>query len=442
MTQAAPVSIPSLSVEASSPTSRRHVRAVAALALVLLVPLLAGIAFGGTTVTNTAGGVALIAAAIALGVRFDRKWLRAPASHAVGGLLVFLGIFVVAWQWQVGDLWINSELLLYSATALALPAFTAWFRESRERGAKLAFELKLGAVIGSSLLVLGAVLSLPDDPGAVQTVLLNPPGYGHLRHFNNEQLPAIAFAIYFASLAKSRGAQIAWFFVVTAMGFLMAWSGGRGVILSVGIFLALVALWRVLPQRAVTLGCAALALGALLVLFYGQADLFLRLFFSWSGPLNDVSNNRMDIWLGSIGVWRESWLSVLFGFGPDAMRTSISVRIGFPAIHHPHNGFVQALVDFGLIGLGLFTAAVAVIARRILAILRARTAPSEVRVAAALLAAFGAYMLNDGIVYHAIPLTMVMLLTAYLFSYRLEPDGRTADASPIAPEIDTTDSGR
>jgi O-antigen ligase len=263
-----------------------------------------------------------------------------------------------------------------------------------------------------------------------------------LRHFNDDQLPAIALAVYFSWLARGPGAKIAWFVVLTAMGFLMAWSGGRGVMLSVGIFRSLIALFRVAQLRAVALGAAALALGALLVLLYGNADFFLGLFFRSSGSLNEISSNRLAIWMGSINVWRESWLSIFFGFGPDAMRTTISSQLGFPGIHQPHNGFVQALVEFGLIGLGLFTAAVAVIARRALAILRSPTASSEVRIAAALLTAFGAYMLNDGIIYHAIPLTMVMLLTAYLFSYRLEPDARIADTGPTAPETETTDSGR
>ena len=412
---------------------KRPVVAVTAVALTLLVPLVATIVVG-TFAVNLLAGVTLLAAAFALGVPLERRWLQAPARNALGGMLVFLGVFFAAWEWQVGDLWLNSQLLLYGGIAVALPAFCAWFRESGSYGVRLMFELKLGTVIGTSLIMLVAVWALPHDTDALYNLVVDPPVYGHVRHFNYDQLAAIAIAVYLASEARTGRLSFDWFALLVGMGFLLAWSGGRGVTICLGGFLALVLAFRVLPYRAVVFGFGALALGAMLVVATEQGDLFLRLFFKWSGSLNEISSNRLELWLGSLGVWRENWVSIVFGFGPDAMRTTIRAQIGFPPNVQVHNGFIQVLVEFGLVGLCVFVAAVWLIARRAFSVLMSQNVPTEARVAAALLSAYGAYMLIDGIIYHAIPLIMVMLLTAYLFSVNpgaTDTGGAAAKASAI-----------
>jgi O-antigen ligase len=111
---------------------------------------------------------------------------------------------------------------------------------------------------------------------------------------------------------------------------------------------------------------------------------------------------------------------MLFGFGPDAVRMVARAEIGYPPWVQSHSAIVQALIEFGLIGLALQSVAFFVVARRSFFVLRSNIAPSDVRVSAALLVALGAYMLVDGILYHAIPLIMVMLLTAHLFHYDLD----------------------
>lgn len=404
--------------------------AVTTLTLLLLVPLVTTLVVIPIPVNLIAGAV-LIAAAPSLGFKLERRWLRAPANHATGGVLVALGIWLVAWQWQIGDLWLNRQFVLYCGIGVTLTACTAWFRRYCESSVRLIFELKLGSVIASSLVILAAVWLLPADPGALRDFVQHPPLYGHIRHFNYDQLPAVAFAFYFASRADSRASQLAWLVVLTLMGFLMAWSGGRGVMISLCIFLVLVAVFRILPRRSIAVWSSALVLGAVIVVVTGRGDdLFLRIFFKWSGSLNDISSNRLDLWLSSLNVWREDWLSIIFGFGPDAMRTTVRAQIGFPPNVQPHNAFIQVLIEFGIVGLSLFIAVVGGILRRALAILRTSGAPAEGRIVAALLIAFGAYMLVDGIIYHAIPLIMVMLLIAYLFSFDLVDSKRAAESAP------------
>jgi O-antigen ligase len=134
---------------------------------------------------------------------------------------------------------------------------------------------------------------------------------------------------------------------------------------------------------------------------------------------------------------------MLFGLGPDAVRMVVRAEIGFPPNVQAHSVIVQALIEFGLIGLGLVSAAIFVVARRAVAVLRSSIAPRDVRVAAALLVALGAYMFVDGILYHAIPLIMVMLLTAYLFHYQSDlADTGAASVAKFRTRTWSTDSGR
>lgn len=413
----------------------RSAVAALALALILTLPLLATLVVGTFRVNLTAGA-GLIVAAITLGLRFDRRLLETPARQVLGGVLISLGVFIAAWQWQVGNLWLNSQVVLYTGCLACFIALTAWFRQSGADGVRLAFELKLGAVIGSSLVMLAGIWSLPDDPGALLRFLANPPVYyHHIRHFNYDQLPAIAIAVCLAAQARPGPARVAWFALLAAMGFLLAWSGGRGVMISLGIFVFLSAAFRILSLRSILFGIGALAVGALLVFAVGQGDLLVGQLSKFSGSADVVASRRLGTWLSAVNIWRDGWLSVVFGFGPDAMRTAIRPEMGFPAIVQIHNGFLHVLIEFGIVGLGVFVAAIWFIARRALRILAARSAPREARISAALLVAFGAYMLVDGILYHAMPLIMVMLLTACLYSVDAGTGNwrRSNDAAPPSP---------
>jgi O-antigen ligase len=90
-----------------------------------------------------------------------------------------------------------------------------------------------------------------------------------------------------------------------------------------------------------------------------------------------------------------------------------------------HNSFVQVLLEFGLIGCCFLIALMLLVGRRVVRFLLNRSAVQEARVAAAILMVMFGYTLLDGILYHAIPLVFVMLLTAYLFSFDRAPHSGT-----------------
>lgn len=422
-------------VDAGGRSVSRQLTVFAGLAIICLLPVLGKFTLGDIR-TNLLSGVALLIFACVLGLRFDTRWLRAPQRHVLGACLVAAGIVIAAWQWQVGDLWLNGQLVLYAGIVAAGIAFVGWLRDSETGAAaiELIFELKLGAVIAASFLLFIAVARLPDDPGAISAIIRDAPIYLHLRHFNNDQMPAIAIAVYFASQAAGSRSRLGWFVLLAVMGYLLAWSGARAAILSLGTFFVVVAAFRVLPRRAIVVWGGALAVGALLVFASGRADeLLIKQIARYSGE--GLSSGRFEIWGSSLLVWSRSWLSILFGFGPDAIRTFIRTQIGSPPIFQIHNGPLQVLLEFGIIGLTAFLAGLALIARRVIRILSTPLAPEAAKVASALLIALGVYMLFSGIIYHAVPFSFTMFLTAYLFHFDLDnlesqAHADTAETSP------------
>jgi hypothetical protein len=82
-----------------------------------------------------------------------------------------------------------------------------------------------------------------------------------------------------------------------------------------------------------------------------------------------------------------------------------------------------------LIGCGFFIALITLVGRRVVRALMERSAAREARVVAAILTVMFGYTLLDGILYHAIPLVFVMLLTAYLFSFDVPPRAGTASVT-------------
>jgi hypothetical protein len=139
----------------------------AALAGVVLLPVLLKLVLGDLR-TNLVTGLALLLLAFLLGLRFNRDWLRETARQVVGGFVILFGVFAAAWQWQVGDLWLNGQLVLYLGAAAAFVGCVAWFRRQGAEADALVFllEIKVGTVVGASVLILLALLAIPDDPDA------------------------------------------------------------------------------------------------------------------------------------------------------------------------------------------------------------------------------------------------------------------------------------
>jgi O-antigen ligase len=413
-----------------------------AYALILLLPLIFTLDFHTFRVNRNAG-LLLILGAFILAPKFDRSLLSPPASHKIGAILVFLGVFFVAWQWQHGDVWLNSQFLLYCGIAAMFPLAVQWFRRTGTAGLRYVFLLKLAGVVGATALFILAIADLTGPEPSIGMLVREPPIYRDTRHFNYDHLVVLSLAVYFASLSKSRAEGIGWLAVCVAIGYVLAWSGGRAAIGSILVFLFVAGWSKAIPCRMAIAWTIALLISCALVVMSGRSDLLLGQFSRLGDGAEVMASGRLELWAGILGVWSRSWASMLFGLGPDAVRMVVRAEIGFPPNVQAHSVIVQALIEFGLIGLGLVSAAIFVVARRAVAVLRSSIAPRDVRVAAALLVALGAYMFVDGILYHAIPLIMVMLLTAYLFHYQSDlADTGAASVAKFRTRTWSTDSGR
>jgi len=139
---------------------------------------------------------------------------------------------------------------------------------------------------------------------------------------------AMALVVIALTLCFSRGAFVG-FFIVNALFFL----------------------WRF---NAKTVALVVLA-GAALVLAAPE-QVFDRLTMGFaSGDLNEISAGRIDtIWLP---VLPELWKHPLFGAGLGSTMWSDAMRNGLMLeVTHPHNAYLEALLDVGLAGLVVFLA--------------------------------------------------------------------------------------
>jgi O-antigen ligase len=82
-------------------------------------------------------------------------------------------------------------------------------------------------------------------------------------------------------------------------------------------------------------------------------------------------NGRTPIWVASIGVWQRSWIHG-FGYVQGSLlvlQPELMNRLGIAA-RHAHNGYIEVLVDTGVVGLATLLAAL------LAAVIRASRVPS------------------------------------------------------------------
>lgn len=163
------------------------------------------------------------------------------------------------------------------------------------------------------------------------------------------RLYAIAYALLLFAWAEARGLPLRWVLLAaagaTAVALVLTFS--RGAFVELAVVSALYVLWRRSPR---TLVLAAVVAVAALVL--APAALYERLATGEGAGLNAISAGRVDgLWLPLLP---EVLRHPLFGNGIGSILWSEAMRRGagtevLPATH-PHNAYLEALLDMGLIG--------------------------------------------------------------------------------------------
>ncbi len=211
---------------------------------------------------------------------------------------------------------------------------------------------------------------------------------------------------------------------------LIFWLGGRATILA--LFGAFALIWRFAAVQRL-LAKPFWYLSSLLIVGVVIAE--LTALFPWNGlfsaaadkvdaeDLNRYSSGRLFMWAYCLELIVQHWV---LGLGPQAF---FNLPDDPFRVFHPHNGFIQIALEFGLLGLFLF---LLIFYRPILVALAVFAKPSEINkqspyilhlgwIASAVMLALSFQSLFSGVFYHGKPsfylaIAMAIVWSAYLRS--------------------------
>lgn len=163
---------------------------------------------------------------------------------------------------------------------------------------------------------------------------------------------AIAYALMLFTFAASDDSRMRMALLVSMAMVVIALmlTFSRGAFL--GFFV--VNLWFLLSRRkAMAFLLAGVVLAAIVFLLPGAV--YERLGSGWDSGLNAISAGRVDeIWLPLL---QEIWNSPIYGNGLGSILWSNATRAGsILQVTHPHNAYLQAVLDMGFVGLILLCA--------------------------------------------------------------------------------------
>jgi O-antigen ligase len=163
---------------------------------------------------------------------------------------------------------------------------------------------------------------------------------------------AVAYALLLFTWGETKDRALKTVLVVTmcvlVIALLLTFSRGAfmGFMLINGLFL----LWKF---NAKTLAIALFVAGVGVLLMPGAVMTRLMLGFEGGGDVNAVSAGRVDEIWGPLFMF-DFWKSPLWGSGLDSVTWANAAWNGsMLLVTHPHNAYLQAYLDMGLLGLGL-----------------------------------------------------------------------------------------
>ena len=169
------------------------------------------------------------------------------------------------------------------------------------------------------------------------------------------RLYASAYALLLFTWAEAKDQPLRWVLLAaagsTAAALVLTFS--RGAFVELAVVSALYVLWRRSPRTVV----AAVVVGVA-VLVFAPAAVYERLSTGEGAGLDAISAGRLNgLWLPLLP---EVLQHPLFGNGISSILWSEAMRRGAGhqvlAVTHPHNAYLQALLDMGLVGTVLLCA--------------------------------------------------------------------------------------
>lgn len=342
------------------------------------------------------------------------RWARQTGPRL---LVMVLLLLLLVWQRVSGPVWDVPRFWWYLSLPPLAAGLVGWFRTRGEPGLRLLARAKLPMLVVGVVLVCGPSL-------VAQLAGQDPPRFGpapmfrHVRSLNYE----MPWAFVLATLLLAHGHRIERILMLPVLmlfGYFSVWSGPRGQMLSMAVFVAVLVAARAVPwrSRSVRLAIIATVAGAIVAGVVGEGDRLLAMLGrstmdAGAGP----SSGRDSIWASVLlVVMRDLW-TCLAGLGPDAyVMRGINVdtysSLGILTIQ-PHGTLMLWWLELGLIGLAALLLGTLGLLRSARAALRPTAALDSVNLCAALIFGQFALALIDGVTYHAQPaLFMVVLLT-------------------------------
>jgi O-antigen ligase len=184
-------------------------------------------------------------------------------------------------------------------------------------------------------------LAAADDRGFYTPLGMHANDLGRLHLF--------AAALLLFVWAETRSPRLKLFLLATLglIGFALMLTFSRASIMGAMVVGALFLMWK-FNARSLALAVIAVAFAAVV----GAEALYSRMMLGVGQGADAVSAGRIDgIWLPLLP---ELWKSPLWGSGLDSILWSFPmVNESMLRVGHPHNAYLEALLDMGIIGLAL-----------------------------------------------------------------------------------------
>lgn len=363
--------------------------------LLVLIPILAAIAYGGTALW----AMMLIGPLVAvLGtVWLVRAWRTAELTLSTDPLLYPVAALLVFALFQLlpfGNSSVTAELLsIPASSALTADPYSTRIFAVRMAGyliffaAALTFvdtEKRLRKLVGAIAIFGGAIafagiIQWLASPDAIYGVRPTPQAipfgpYVNRHHFASLMVlfSGVALAQIF-SRSVSREKKLLFAISAILMAAAVVLTGSRGGILAyIAMFaVCVLAVFRRSENDAdrpsrlpIAIGSAAfLVLIVGLVIFLGGADPLLR-GFGIQNTGDDVSSGRLHFW--SV-AWQVFLSNPVFGAGMEAFGvayTQFDSRNGFYRTEQAHNDYLQMLADGGIVGFAIVVSFVVLLAKK------------------------------------------------------------------------------
>jgi O-antigen ligase len=269
------------------------------------------------------------------------------------------------------------------------------------------------AVVHAGFLLIAVQFAVAAPVGA--DPVAPPPYFLNIRHFGYQGFFGASAAV--AVALADRRLRAVGILLATAALFGIVMFGSRGALLAWIVFVAGVI--ALAPRRRAAVVLVLLVVSGALALAivaenYGWMNTYSLLDRTRIPTGDTVSvlyvNDRVEIWLDSLLTIAQR---PILGFGPNGYILSGCCN---RSVAQPHNSILQILLEFGVVGLVTLTwAVVSLFGPRVRAIVHqtTRSDRDSLQVAAlAIVAAFAAFSLIDGLLYFPVPLVNFALVCA------------------------------